>query len=372
MVRRNVIRKASTKKAAKPRSVKFADIRYMGEEPIENVKIDLENDPRFIAALRWYDYYYDAEAVKSWLVDYLTTAKRDKKLISLIRSLPAWKISKTNGKIARLLQRGWTLPADVMVRFEERLNQLDNSQVVESPVIPVVKINLQDRVKARAIEMIELVDYHIDCLMIDNGYEFSLYNLLKAEKVSPVACNMMQEKIEACLADLDKEGYENFSKFKMRKFKAFYNAMLADIESYRMNKKATKVTKVRKQREKPVEKIVANAKYMKEFAPLKLVSISPQSVVKAQTLWVYNTKYRQLAVYNAADDQGLGIKGTTITNFNETTSIVKRLRKPDVTTQDVLTAGKVALRTLMDKIKSTPSVAKGRLNADTILLRVVN
>lgn len=368
-----VIRKLPRGRAAKPRTVKFADMRYMGEEPIENVKIESDVDPRFIAALRWYDYYYDADVTKKWLVEYLTASKLDKTLINHIRSLPAWKISKTNGTIARLIQRGWTLTPGVIERFQARIQALYEEQaevVADVPAVAKPKINLQDRVRNRAVDLMEIVEQHIDNFFNDNEYEFSLYQLLVAEKASPVACNLLQEKIEAIVADFDNEGFENFSKKKMKAYKAFYNAMLADIATFRMNKKAVKVTKPRKIREKQPEKLVAKAKYMKEYAPLKLVSIPPQQVIKATSLWVYNTKYRQLTVYHAQTTEGLSIKGTSIINFDESKSETKRIRKPEITLPEVLNAGKVALRTLMEKIKATGSRAKGRLNSDTILLRV--
>ena len=147
--------------------------------------------------------------------------------------------------------------------------------------------------------------------------------------------------------------------------------MLYDLDKFQNNNKIAKPRKPRTVKAKPVEKIIGQVKYMKEFAELKLVSVSPDQFLGAKTLYTYNTKYKQLAMYQALDDKGLGVKGTTLTNFNPDTSVVKRLRKPELVTQSVLTSGKVPLRNIMSGIKTAATPATGRLNADTILLRSI-
>jgi hypothetical protein len=75
--------------------------------------------------------------------------------------------------------------------------------------------------------------------------------------------------------------------------------------------------------------------------------------------------------YHANDAGGFLIKGTTLQNFNETKSIQKKLRKPEVSLPEILSAGKVTLRNFMDGIRAVESSLNGRLNADIILLRIV-
>jgi hypothetical protein len=75
-------------------------------------------------------------------------------------------------------------------------------------------------------------------------------------------------------------------------------------------------------------------------------------------------------VYHALDAAGLNIKGSTIQNFAESKSVQKKLRKPEVTLPELLKAGKVALRNVLTDIRAVESVLTGRINTDTILLRV--
>jgi hypothetical protein len=88
-------------------------------------------------------------------------------------------------------------------------------------------------------------------------------------------------------------------------------------------------------------------------------------------LWVYNTNTRKLGVYHADDGGGLSIKGSSITNFTEHKSVQKTLRKPAEMLPEVLGCGKVALRSIMPNIRAVEGALTGRLNKDTILLRIV-
>jgi hypothetical protein len=76
-------------------------------------------------------------------------------------------------------------------------------------------------------------------------------------------------------------------------------------------------------------------------------------------------------MYNCDNAKGLTIKGTTIQNYNEQSSSGKRLRKPEVTVKQVLDGGKIVLKKLLDGLSTKPSDLTGRINSDTIILRVI-
>jgi hypothetical protein len=94
-------------------------------------------------------------------------------------------------------------------------------------------------------------------------------------------------------------------------------------------------------------------------------------VIGADQLWVFNVKYRTLGVYNAMGPSGLTIKGTTLQGFDDKTSKKKKLRKPEEVLKRCLTGGKIVLRKVLDEVNSKESAMNGRLNEETILLRVV-
>jgi hypothetical protein len=128
--------------------------------------------------------------------------------------------------------------------------------------------------------------------------------------------------------------------------------------------------KPRKTKAVPKEKLVAKLKYMKSNEPLKLVSVNPTDIIGSGELWVFNCKTRKLGRYVAAEFQTLGVKGTSITGFDEFKSVQKTLRKPEEKLKEFKAAGKVQLRKFLDDINATDTKMNGRLNEETILLKV--
>lgn len=360
-----------------PRRPKFADERYMGPEPEDNVTV-MENDHcTMIQALNWYNYFYDAGESQKWLVSYLE-ANADsqpayKAMIKPISNAPSWRISRTYGTIALLLTRGWSFPEDVMKRFNQHITSVYEAYKPKksSEALGGRFVSVYERTKEKAaVESTVLLDDYIDSMLAGEKLT-PFYDSLVSNKANPATAKMIKLKVLDILKDFDAPDInETLSKKAVRDRKQFYQGILTDVDRFTFNKKTTRVRKTRKTRVKTADKVVAKVKYCKEFTELKLVSISPEKVIKASSLWTYNTKYKQLAVYNAKDDNGLSIKGTTILNYNEETSIVKRLRKPDAITKEVLSLGKVPLRQLMGKLSTSASKARGRLNEDTVLLRV--
>ena len=154
-----------------------------------------------------------------------------------------------------------------------------------------------------------------------------------------------------------------------KRFDAFYDKLFQDLAAYNQTKKATKKAAVRKPPAK--EKIVKSLKYLKQDTALKIVSINPVDIVGAEVLWVYNVKNRKLGKYVAEALGGvLGVKGTTITGYDANKSTQKTLRKPEEQIKQFLASSKVELRKYIENIKTTEIKLNGRINADTILLKI--
>ena len=66
----------------------------------------------------------------------------------------------------------------------------------------------------------------------------------------------------------------------------------------------------------------------------------------------------------------MGIKGTSITGFDLAKSVGKTLRKPDEKLKEFAKASKVQLRRFLEDIKATETLGNGRMNLDTVLLKV--
>ena len=165
------------------------------------------------------------------------------------------------------------------------------------------------------------------------------------------------------------EGYKHYKAADFKRIVSWIDALLAAIEQYRGVKKATKKARVKKAPSK--EKVIAKLKYCKTDAVLKLVSMNPADIIGANELWVYNIKTRKLGKYIADNLQGpLGVKGTSLTGFDEAKSVCKTLRKPADTLKEFAKSGKIQLRKFLDEIKATETKMNGRISADIVLLKV--
>jgi len=168
----------------------------------------------------------------------------------------------------------------------------------------------------------------------------------------------------------DEQVQEAFGK-RLKFWINFWQSFFSDIERYVNNKKVTKVRKPREKKAKSAVDLVKNLKYQKEEPSLKIVSVHPTELVGCAQLWTYNTKYKKLSRYDSVGPAGIQVKGTTLIGYDVETSMSKGLRKPEASIQALLGAGKVSLRKLMDEIKTVESKPNGRINQDTILLRVI-
>lgn len=366
----------TVKKKTVVRRPKFADERWTGPEPEDDVVIVNGSDIRFSKALSWYNYYYDTDQAKVWLLEYMNKTNYSETLISNVKSAPAIRTVTTVGWLARLMLKGWKLPEKTMQNFNSRIeeNASFGKREKKEDETPKVVVNIQEKIAAKARELRGKLDEHIDTFTFDGVEEnFSLYNFLQTEKPTPVGINLILTYVTALYEELvSKEGYEHLTTAKYKSWLKFHKGLVDDANRYHSNMKITRqVRKPRAIKVKPAAKLVEKMKFKKEDTEQKLVSINPVDIIKAQTLWVYNTKYRQLSVYHAIDDGGLSVKGTTITQFDEKKSVAKRLRKPQEVLPQLLGAGKIALRSFMDGIKTNTTVPTGRINEDVILLRII-
>jgi len=108
-----------------------------------------------------------------------------------------------------------------------------------------------------------------------------------------------------------------------------------------------------------------------KFDELKLQSIPAKQIIGATQLWVYNTKYKKLGAYIAEDAGGFTVKGSCLLNYSESKSVQKAIRKPAEVLPEAMKAGKIVLRNLLGKLTTKESLLGGRINRDTILLRVL-
>ena len=288
------------------------------------------------------------------------------------------------GKYCHIMNKGGSLSQYTLDWLDVKWTELEErgkDLVEETPTEtkkPVVSI--QERVREKISEYIAEIEEQVD-LFSESGYksEFDMYkwlmnNNVKAQPANAIAdyyvpwCDELKETITKKDEQLV-EGYSHMKPAQIKKFVEFLDNIIKDATTWGANQKTVRKTRTKKA--PSIEKQIAKIKYSKENKELKLVSINPALIIGCNQLWVFNTKYRKLMRYDASGPTGLSIKGTTLQGYDVETSMSKKVRKPNDVLPRVLNGGKIVIRKLMDELNSKSSVPNGRINGDTVLLRVV-
>ena len=361
--------------------------KVWGEEPIYINAITSKIDGMLSKMLNWYHGMSDQKDKDKWLTDYMKKNDYSKNNINDIMNLSALgNIAKNSvAVLARMESNGTVFAGELEGRvkygIEQALsyNQLQIKEVASSAKV----VSIQDKIKALAQPHIIHIDDEINSWYYNRKtkIQFSLYSYLQHNQLNLQICN----HIKACVikiytehAELMKgkddqlnEAYAYLSITSKKAIMKQLSSCMEDIERFVGNTKVSKPRKPRKKKELTANKIINKLKYQSEFLKLKIKSVSPESIITAQQLWVYNTRYDHLTVYNALDYNGLSVKGTTIINYEQTSSIKKKLRKPEDTIQKVLVGGKSVLKKLMNELTTKPIEVNGRINDDCILLKAI-
>jgi hypothetical protein len=248
-------------------------------------------------------------------------------------------------------------------------------EVIATPEQVAVRPTIQDRLAEKTSELIGELEGHYDEMDTSTVkfYDWFVANNVVQSQLGRYEALYTRrlEELEEAQTKKDpqlKEAYSHFKAVDFKKRISWINDLLSAIEQYRGVKKAAKKARVKKAPSK--EKVVAKLKYAKDDKAMKIVSINPADIVGAAELWIYNNKTRKLGKYVAGSYHTLGVKGTTITGYDPDKSVAKTLRKPEEQLKEFAKAGKIALRTFIKEIKAVEVKLNGRINTDTLLLRI--
>ena len=351
----------------------------------------------FHGAMSYYRLEFSGKDLKPAVIKWMASVGCTKEDIAAFKKTKDNRCNVTMGAIASCLLRGmpvvradfnkgrdtaaW-LRNEIVQIVEQGKDDIDEDAVVE--VKPTVaQPSIQDRVREAAYRMTEEIENAIESFQADaenfDPTAFKVLNLLKAVEAKAAHARIIKEFYSRDLAELEelasgnadeqlKEGYSHRSRKQVKNLIAFYQEIMAACTMLAQEAKVNRAP--RKTKAVPKEKLIAKLKYMKTNEPLKLVSVNPTDIIGGGELWVYNTKNRKLGRYVAAEFQTLGVKGTTITGFDEFKSVCKTLRKPEEKLKEFKAAGKVQLRKFLDDINATDTKMNGRINEDIILLKV--
>ncbi len=353
----------------------------------------------FYRAMEYYRLEGSVKELKVKVVEWMQTQGYGREDIRAIRKTKDKYFSGTMVNIAACLVRGmpeihaefnkgrdtaaWLRSEieKVMNLGADDLEDDEDAPKVEKPTVYVPSI--QERTRDAAMMMTMEIEDAIEAWQLDaesfDPKSFKLLNLLKGKGAKAAHARIIRDFYGSWLAELTelasgkadeqlREGYSHRPRKHVKKMIDFLTELEAAcnmlMQEAKVNKKPRKTKAVSK------DKLVAKLKYKKTDDALKLVSVNPVDIIGSKELWVFNSKTRKLGKYVAAEFNDLGIKGTSITGFDENKSVQKTLRKPADQLKEFKAAGKVALRKFLDDINAVDTKMNGRINEETLLLKV--
>ena len=306
-------------------------------------------------------------------------------------------VSETlKARIDELLEEG----KELLKEKKKEARKKEKAEALPKPTI-------QDRIKEQAVVAYEEIDDWLESFVQDpksfkpDGFDFAAHfrkvkvtqahaRKMKAffqgeleefrvisQMPTPAKMKGIKDAKEKDEWDQIKEGYAHLKRAEVKNFLTALESLDGALDMIIEESKANRKSPTRKP--KSADKVVAKMKYKVKDDKYQLVGVNPTQIIGASELWVFNTKTRKLGKYIAAnpdpigqarEGSGLSIKGTTVQGYVEDTSVQKTLRKPEEQLKEFKAAGKVKLRKFMDEIPTVDTKLNGRINAETILLKV--
>ena len=264
-----------------------------------------------------------------------------------------------------------------MQSFYEELKEGAEKKVIESakPTDRLIKTP-HELMKQKTDKFFAEVEYVID--LWPNHPKFNMYNEMTLVSLSAVSARTVFDYYERILDELRElvekktpdliEAYDHLSVKQRKAYYEFMRELVGDAKKYILAKKATRA--IRTPRVRTADRQVAKLQYAKTSDEFKLTSINPMSIIGSVRLYVFNTKTRTVSEYLTESPKGFQMKGTTLQGWDKVKSRQTKLRKPDEGLNMVLTKTPTAIGKWWTTLTTKTNPCNGRINNDTILLRV--
>ncbi len=374
---------------------------YVTKEPDWKLYLGLTDPVEQEKAFDKCDYFVHSEiSTKDQVASFRKWCKEGsgwpKEEIKVILKNPDWRFS-SSAKYAWLWKKLGYMPERLSSFYGKKKDELyqlgltvvEEQQEKKKEKAP--KISIQERMLMQVTDLCGDWDDLLD-KYVDKGFNLKEFDPEKDMKIfgggviKPAHAKIVKGQYEMITEEAKenlagtceqlKEAYSFMDKKMKKDYVAFFEKINAACDAIILTGKANR--KQRKPRARSKESIIKKMKFQVNDGTLGIASISPTDVVYANELWVYNTKTRKVGVYHATskDPRGLGrpgaglmVKGTTIQDFDDESSMQKTLRKPAEQINNWTGNAKTRFAKAFEEIKTTPTKLNGRLNDTTIILK---
>lgn len=261
----------------------------------------------------------------------------------------------------------------------------------------VAKPSIQDVMRETAMRMSEGIEDVVNAFMENPGADairgFEPLSIMRIAQAKANHARVIRKMYEKAFAELQavnstvtaaqlkklseseqdqiaqlKEGYSHYSTAQKKAALDLYKKIMDACDIVIAEQKVNKAP--RKVRAKSPDDLVKKLKYKSSDSTYGIASVPASGLVSALAAVVFNTKTRKLGIYVANDADGFGVNGTSLTNYNESTSVQKTVRKPEEVLPSYKRTTKPKAIREFEAIKTTEIKLNGRFNEDTVILAI--
>jgi len=369
--------------------------KYLGPEPLwdeQNPQPTDESEQRseWNMGSGWYNYFYKPKDYIPYILQYAQDVHGyTKKEAMTLKVLEDWKLGQGLSRVARLHYRGWSHTPEQHATCALKLKEY-------MALALTYKVEAADK-KADAPVMISPAQRSYNTMMdtihgdwddqvVDEWQkgnfkaDFDVYTLWKTHGLKGNIIEAFKRKLQfeydlvsdaynkKC--DQAVEAYDHITRGNQKKMITLLDKVFGDLEKLKVSFKATKLPRATKVKASDAQ--IKNLQFKQEDIESKIQSINPVLIPGKEILFVYNTKYKALAMYVTTATKGFEVSGTSIKNFEPSLSKSAKLRKPDDILPEALKCTQKQMeKRVWDKLTTKISEPTGRINKDCVLLRVM-
>jgi hypothetical protein len=389
------------------------DVKYTGEEPSWSDASSLAVDvyyARLTRALGFYAYYCDSGSLLPFVTKWMAENGYSKTDVTTISSAPNYTLTSTIGKLCRMLQRGMPdLHPDAASHWkkfetEEQSPQPRSASNIIREEIDRVLPDLKLATMLSAVEKPKKVTVNPHERMI-RAVEGNILPELESwlDGLCDITSDITPSKINGCdIASVcrahnvpaaglspikawiarhaqefqeayDKEcpqlvqAYSWLSRAQLRKIIEIFSGMSESLVQYGKIKAGTRKPRVKKPKAAATQ--VNKLNYARDSKEYNIASVDPTRIPFAQRLYLFNTKNKQLLVYYAQNASGFSVKGSTLLNYEPSSSYAISCRKPQDVLANVISMTDKKLDKALEALTTKKKAVNGRINSNMIIIK---
>jgi len=314
-------------------------------------------------AMDWVRLEIDYPDLKRSFCEWAKTA-RDADELAHWEGLDAWQFA-TVGRITFCMQQGAVAPEDTSSWFEAKVSELAKLKVKIVDAEPERKLTVQQR------RNIEYVDIYSRLEAVCNKFAAETAEIEPRVRKLMAAYQPNQQMLKR-LYDHFKESFSDAMRDRDNPEVAkTVEPILIVVNVLALSTGNAKAVADSRGATAKSIKQASKVKYKQVDMDTAVASVSPAMIPGSNYVVLYNAKNRKVSIYAAGAD-GLGIKGTKITGYDEDHSYSKILRKPKQTLPTLrdATNSKRVDKIMGEYIKGKRHTVNGRMTKDTLLIKV--